>query len=445
MLYETNISPGDGLGSFIKLGESLYSVTNQLMKFNYKLRINYSNSDFLNVPIMVDIVEVGIRLTFLNNHHQALKLIELIHLNGSKSKPLKLVYNDINLNEFASKDSSACSSASISSDQSSIQSFVSTGPTLKAIYNKVFGPTYPGDLYDKVYIITYPGISFKFELSQEVYDKVYELEKQAILSYLLNLDQDIVCDSIALYKGDSWNDFKASDYNLCDNRELIKRLMINLELGEIKINFKDDDEVKKLYIGKTTQQQTLNILGPPDNYFNKFDSRLLIHRHATIKNNDDDDISQYKFHNYFKYGFDILYDLNDENNSVQNKTTIKKIIIHNGGITESLNFMKWNRCNWEIHNAEPKLNFNSSMTFDSLPAYFKKLSPVILNRVESEFVDNDLDIINYPEDNQQASVRSINSTEEKIKIWGQSKLYGFDHCIFEVLDSNGTISTITVY
>lgn len=457
-MYETTINPGIGLGSFLKLGSSLYSVSNALMKFNYKLRIGYSDKDFLNLSIIVEVVDVGIRLTFLNHHHQALNLIELMHLNDSKSKPIKLIYNDINLNELDTNESNEFKKSDemkklnevdnrrlftdldgkrTSLDQ--LSSFLFTGPTLKSIYNKIFGPTYPGDLYDHVYIITYPGISFKFKLSSEIYDKVRHLQKQAIILYLLNLDQDIICDSIAIHKGDSWNDFKNSDRNLCENHEPINRLSINLDVGEIIVNF-NDSSTKKLIIGKTSQQQTLNILGPPDNYFNKFDSRLLIHKHTNIKY--DNEISQYKFHNYFKYGFDILYDLNDESNLVQNKTTIKKVIIHNGGIPESLNFMKWNRCNWEIYNK--LVNFNSSMVYDNLPSYLKSLSPVILNRNESEFVDNDLDIIDYPKVNQE-SVASTNPMEQKIKTWGQSKLYGFDHCIFEILDSNGTISTITVY
>jgi len=191
-------------------------------------------------------------------------------------------------------------------------------------------------------------------------------------------------------------------------------------------------------------------LGPPDDYFNKFDSRLLIHKHtkgllADSAQLQENDISHYKFHNYYKYGMDVLYDLNGKNTKVQSKTTIKKIILHNGGICESLNFMKWNRCNWEIYN--DNVRFNSSMTFKDLPESLQNLTPVLLNRNESEFVDNDLDIIHFPKEASfsQESQLSLSSVDERVKTWGQSKLYGFDRCIFEVLDSNGTISTITVY
>ena len=58
-------------------------------------------------------------------------------------------------------------------------------------------------------------------------------------------------------------------------------------------------------------------------------------------------------------------------------------------------------------------------------------------------IDNDLDIVDFP---QQTSLENItnNDIPEKVKTCGQSKLYGFDRRILEVIDSNGCISTVTI-
>ncbi len=103
--------------------------------------------------------------------------------------------------------------------------------------------------------------------------------------------------------------------------------------------------------------------------------------------------------------------------------------------------MKWNRCNWTIESSQFANTINSSMYFEELPSGFKDLTPVFLNRYESEFIDNDLDIIDLPNiDVKKDSVKSA-----KLKRWGQSKLYGLERCIVEVINSNGCISSITIY
>ncbi|KAK6455262.1 uncharacterized protein RJT20DRAFT_130004 [Scheffersomyces xylosifermentans] len=553
MIYETTISPGEGLGNAIKLGDSLYSIIKRLDKFNYKFRISYSNNQFLEVPIMVRVADLGIRLTFRNHGEQTLDLIEVLdidnrsnggrnsnseedHRKSSKSnRLLKLVYNGVSLNEFESaansstdidespsgsisespllsKNSSSStilettsSYSSSASSNSTFHSLLSSGPTLKSVYNKIFGPTYPGTLNKekKTYILSYPGISFKFAIvSDQVLEKLHDKDDDLILSNLLNWDNpyDVKCTSIALYKGNSWSEFEKS-FSGANSKEVgqsslqsttgmkagtrvrdeISKLDISLKDGLINIMFKSDSKKEastdttrinrpSIRIGKTTQQQVLNILGPPDDYFNKFDSRLLIHKHLSVhpaENNgvknssqfdnllrsNDNDLSHYKFHNYFRYGIDILYDLNS-NRSNQNQsklsTTVKKVIVHNGGITESLNFMKWNRCNWEITTSGDggEIKFNSGMYFHQLPQNFRDLTPVLLNRIESEFIDNDLDIIEFPNEsarNKSEREKEVDSADEKVKTWGQTKLYGFDRCILEVLNSNGCISSVTIY
>lgn len=489
MIYETVIVPGERFGNSIKLGNSLYDTISHLNKFNYKLKLSYSDKQFLQLPIVVTIVDFGIRLTFRNKSEQVLDLIEVLDVSnqrkGNKRRHhlLRLVYNGIGLNEFESDDcetlfcndlvSSSSSSASSSSStvlddvsvastthsQSSNDPISCSGPTLKLIYNKIFGPTYPGKVSgdSATYILSYPGVSFRFNILNEslyklVVEEALKNNDDGVLSMLLNWDspRDISCEAIALYKGNSWGDFKLQSNEYKDKEP---RLKVDLDQGTIKVLMnKEDGDFKPFVIklGETTQQEVSNILGPPDDYFNKFDSRLLIHNHlpkVSREAKDADlgnDISHYKFHNYFRYGIDLLYDFSGKDNTPnrQQSTTVKKIILHNGGITESLNFMKWNKCHWEIETSTGSeiLRFNSSMYFRELSHQFQELCPVLLNRNESEFVDNDLDIIEIPQ-----AHKSAHDNPDKVKTWGQSKLYGFERCIFEVIDSNGCISTVTIY
>ncbi|EAZ63685.2 hypothetical protein PICST_86494 [Scheffersomyces stipitis CBS 6054] len=488
MIYETSLIPGEGIGN-IKLGDTLYNVIKHLDKYNYKLRISYSNSQYLETPIVVTATEFGIRLTFSNKKQQTLELIEFLdvdspsHSSGTltsrHSRLLKLIYNGVSLNEFESvstnNSETASSYSSAASSNSTFHALLSNGPTFKAIYNKIFGPTYPGKLNQdcNTYILSYPGISFKFTIANDqLLESLKNKDDDLILSTLLNWDaaSDVRCLSIALYKGNSWSEFEKEFVKVKENsgsvetstlksvvKDEISSVNANLKDGIISISFKGSDKTPAtIVIGKTTQQEVLNILGPPDDYFNKFDSRLLIHKHLSeLLSSNENDMSHYKFHNYFRYGIDILYDLNtsrSSRNQHASSTTVKKFIIHNGGITESLDFMKWNRCNWEItagSETGSDIKFNSEMYFHQLPEELRKLTPVLLNRIESEFIDNDLDIIEFPNESTRAKTKSDSQLErkedEKVKTWGQSKLYGYGRCILEVINSNGCIVAVTIY
>lgn len=369
-------------------------------------------------------------------------------------------------------------------------------PTLHQIYNKVFGPTYPGKLVlsKQLYVISYPGISFRFKINLDVLiQKLPSLNENGVLSELLNWDKhdNIVCESLAIFNGDSWDSFFAGfKESLMDrsgskagfkNSKLITKInkfLVNLSNGTVECV--KDLIPYRIVLGETTQQEILNILGPPDDYFNKFDSRLLIHKHLNDVNKSsancqgsvggldkqngtpagDSANSILKFHNYFRFGLDFLYNLNPEG---QLKTgVLQKIIIHNGGIVESLDFMRWNKCNnWEIHTVGPgkqdNVTVQSLMYFNEIPkGFFNQLNkddirPVLLNRNEAEFIDSELDIINLDELPRSKSLNISNRSpkkddiESKVKTWGQSMLYGSKNCIWEVIESNGCISCVTIY
>lgn len=518
MVEGTAITPGEGLGGIMKLGSMMYTIVNQLTKHEQKIKIVYSESEYLDTPITVIVQDLGMRLIFENSNKQELILIEV--LDFSK---LRLLYNGLPLNEILEQvrpasietngrvDSLALNTGRLPSSEAdekvlSADSSKENGvtevetlvvpPNLGDIYNKFFGPTYPGRVSKdyRRYILSYPGIAFKFSIDlDELVAQLKSLDnsnENNIISTLLNWrkQSDLRCISIAIFHGSSWDSFIKS---LSSSKNFIKTLaprkpespgpqiksfIVNLKMGVIKIIFeteKDRNEKSEyeIQIGQTTQQEVLNILGPPDDYFNKFDSRLLIHNYLPKSLNLDlNDTSIYKFHNYFKYGLDFLYDLNSSSD-MHSAGILTKVIVHNGGITESLDFMKWNKCRWKVFtgkSSDEKNPFNmkddivitSSMYFKQIPeSFFKALSddvprPVFLNRNETEFIDNDLTIIE-PEELPCDSLSpffertSLNATTTpsvaENKKWGQSKLYGCNRCIMEVVESNGCISSLTIF
>lgn len=424
MLDNTILFPGKGIGNTLRLGKSLYTTIKALDKFGYKMKIIYSGKDYLNTPVMILLPEIGVRLVFSS---LKLVLIEILDL-----QKLKLSYNNKVLNPLVH-------------DENNNELL-----TLKTVYNKIFGPTYPGTLQGEDYILSYNGISFKFHINLKVLvTKVSRFagDEDKILSTLLNSSYpDVTCTAISVHSGDSWSEVApalVADPVVAVTS--IRKLQIDVKEGVVKVLFDDRDHI--INIGRTTQQEILNLFGPPDDYFNKFDSRFLIHNHLSKSLGIDiHDNSLYKFHNYFSLGLDFLYDLTPRGIGTG---VLRKIVIHNGQIPESLDFMRWNKCNWEMfENFKEEPRATSDMYFRDIPEDFlatinanDSVRPVILNRNESEFIDNDIDIIKANDlgDDSDSAISS------KAKTWGHSKLYGCERCIWEVVDSNGCISCLTVF
>lgn len=489
----TPVYPGEGISEFLKLGNSLYDVVSHFNKLNHQLRISYSSQDYLNNPILITLPNLGLRLVF-ENLKQCLIMIEVLNFEY-----MQFTYNNQALNEIMYTEVANTNEPIMTYSYEKTTKY----PTLKQIYNKTIGPTYPGklNLANQTYLLSYPGISFKFKIKlTDLMNKLRALnDESAILSKLINWDKssDIFAESMAIFNGKNYEEFHnlylkgaSKPAKLGDYTSLaFDKVTINLKKGKVKFasrkktNVSSDNGANErgdfyIKIGETTQQEILNVLGPPDDYFNKFDSRLLIHSHLmslnssnskTTGGSDNFDNSIYKFHNYFRYGLDFLYALN-HNSSNRNTGILTKIVVHNGGITESLDFMRWNKCNWEmVTGYQPIKNdnfsghnkLNSSMYFNQFPPEFFEeikqhsssdnslLRPVLLNRSESEFVDDDLEFIQPEEVTSSDSINTSRSNESNLsnnlKTWGQSKLYGCHRCIWEVIESNGCVSCLTIY
>lgn len=464
------IIPGEGLNHTLKLGNSLHFTVNRLKELNQPLKIAYTSQRFLDTPILVTLPKLGVRLMFESSRNQELVLIEVLNFDH-----LKLSYNGALLNDIVYKTPSTDELVGSSDVLGLWDRKQVLPPKLKEIYNKIFGPTYPGvlNLEKKTYVLSYPGISFKFHLElAELLAKLANLsDKNDILSKLTNWDHahDIPCESVAIFKGEDYYDFHR---RLCAmsrhqvslpaqkaTQLSVEKVSVNLETGKAHFTFLAENEAPPatITIGETTQQDILRLLGPPDGYFNKFDSRLLIHKHLKgVSTERENSGSVQKFHNYFRHGIDFLYNLNPP---LQGGGMLEKIILHNGGITESLDFMQWNKCNWEITTERDNhvMKVDSLMYFHEFSTEFLdaikngKACPVLLNRNESEITnDEDLEIVQVPE--VEKHVLFSQSTElidskpsNEFKTWGQLKLYGYNRCIWEVIETNSCVSSVTVY
>lgn len=464
------IIPGEGLDHMLKLGDSLHLTINRLKELNQPLKIAYSALRFLDTPILVTLPKLGVRLMFESSRNQELVLIEVLNFDH-----LKLTYNGALLNDIVyrtpSNDELLGSSDILGlSDRKQV-----LPPKLKEIYNKIFGPTYPGALHleKRTYVLSYPGISFKFRLElAELLAKLAHLsDNNDILSKLTNWDSahEIPCESVAIFKGEDYFDFHrrlcaTSRKNMSPPEKKpaqlsVDKVSVNLERGTAHFTFLAENEVPPatITIGETTQQDILRLLGPPDGYFNKFDSRLLIHKHLkSMSTEPENSGTVQKFHNYFRHGIDFLYNLNPP---LQGGGILEKIILHNGGIAESLDFMQWNKCNWEITTERDHhvMKVDSLMYFNEFGWDFldaiknDKACPVLLNRNESEITnDEDLEIIQVQELEKhviftQSSDLIDSKPSNEYKTWGQLKLYGYNRCIWEVLETNNCVSSVTVY
>ncbi|WPK26529.1 hypothetical protein PUMCH_003884 [Australozyma saopauloensis] len=469
-MSSAEIFPGEGLSNFIALGELLYNSIKTLKEMGQPLQIAYSAKKYLETPILVSLPNLGVRLMFSSTGHQKLLLVEILNFEFLKLKYKGSYLNDIIFAEPSDDELARLDSSESLRDYQKRKQVLK--PTLKEVYNRIFGPTFPGvlDKNTRTYLLSYPGVAFKFNLGlDELLDQLCEDEnKNDLLAKLTNWHRpsDIQCMAVAIFKGDNYENFTSQliqrahsnedSKKLGDATELsIEKLEVTLSTGTAEIHFHSHNKTPSaiIEIGKSTQQDILRILGPPDAYFNKFDSRLLIHKHLSSSTASDlDSGSVYKFHNYFRHGIDFLYKLNPPN---QKGGVLQKIILHNGGIVKTLEFMQWNKCNWVVktrpeHDAP---SVDSSMAFHQYREDFlnevntEKSEPVLLNRNEIEFSKNEeLEVVLSDELQQNVTLAAENSVDYgENKTLGQLKLYGYDRCIWEVVENNGCVSCAIIY
>lgn len=360
-------------------------------------------------PIIIHLKANGIRLQF-DPEMQYLRLIEVLEWGKAK-----LTYKSTDLGGHSP-------------------------PSFGQIYHKVFGPTYPGVFNENtnIYTLSYPGIAFNFKIPP---NSGIKKGFEGFIKYLSQASAPC-CDCFAVFLGSNWS-------SACDSLFVNDELKIHADLGlksettprevshitwdkssdksrlSLSISFLIHPSLKttdtyKCMMGVWTPQSAIITLGPPDERLFKEDSRLSIHNPQ-----NPDDVNADLFFNYFRYGFDICFD------TLLDPPKMKKIILH-GNLPGSLSFQKYKRCRW-VHES-----VNSESDLQDLSQEFSfKNGAMFLNK-QLESPSNSMEFIG----GHDGSHISQSSAAEE---WGQTELYGTEHCVFEILRANDLVSSVTLF
>ncbi|KAA8913024.1 hypothetical protein FN846DRAFT_931495 [Sphaerosporella brunnea] len=449
------VVPGKALG-FIALGSSLHYVLGRLRRYEKvftSISTIYDPLSPLSSPVIILLENNGIRLRF-DGADQRLRLIEVLDF-----QKCGLVYNNRDV----------------------VKSNSGAGPTFKSIYNKSFGPTYPGEYLESqgLYVLSYPGVAFSFPIDKSAWKDDVDFVT------LLSSANAKPAVSMAIFTGESWSDARddlftrppaspripsvsAVGARLSPANDEVEALRIHSEGIEV---IRRHNSPFRITLHMTTPQDLVSELGPPDVIYRKSDHRLSIHRRSgggghrdlaedtgteedTPSDEDDDsDLSDLSstgssdcFYNYFSHGFDVFI------SAVRSAThpVATKIIIH-GNVPGSYEFQRYRRCRWAVElpatQKFPKqFCADSEMSFAVVQERLKERfgggqKPMPLSR-GSDSPSSSCELLGgWEEGDTPAAAAAAAGRHETT--FGHTELYGYPGFIFEVL-KNKSISCLTV-
>lgn len=403
------IQPGRGLG-WITLGASLHAILTRLKsqpQLHPHLDLAYSASEPVLDPVVLSLPDTGLRLRF-DGVDQRLRLIEIIDFSKST-----FVYKSTELVRRNPSDSV-------------IESI--PGPSFKHLYNRMFGPSYPGEYIPSssddasgTYVLSWPGLAARFSLKQKSWS-----DKADFVSLLSSAASPAV--SIAIFAGSSWPEVRSSLYT--KRPHLPRSLALSTkaaehiadEVEEIVIHgegrlelFRRTAHPLMIVLNETTPQDLVAELGPPDAIYRKSASGLSIHaggmpskdrrpslspalepqfndheRSSSKSNYTDDSDNEASnmdelhneepgseaFYNYFHHGFDMLVTVPQQgpggtevegSAGPRSDFVVTKVFLH-GNIPGSYSFNRHRRCRWRMElddNGQP-LPLTSEMRFKEI-------------------------------------------------------------------------------
>lgn len=279
----------------------------------------------------------GLRLQF-DGPDQRLRLIEI--LDFSK---IALVYKNQEV---------------VKSSKASEPPTSPAGPSFRHVYNRLFGPSYPGEYIPPsgrspygTYVLSYPGVAFSFPLQHSSWSD------QCDFVALLSSSAASPAVSMAIFQGPSWPETRNSLFTalpqyprspavISKNRDAaadeVEEIKV-LGAGKIELTRRSSPPFY-ITLSETTPQDLIAELGPPDAIYRKNDRRITIHGAAgagraramspplgrgvdtpdtdhsssnSITDDSDDDNSSGRktdpyslpnecFFNYFHHGFDVF-------------------------------------------------------------------------------------------------------------------------------------------
>ncbi|BDD60351.1 hypothetical protein MAP00_005483 [Monascus purpureus] len=268
---QAQVFPGKGLG-FITLGASLHNVLTRIKSHPQAypaIDIAYSPTEPLQSQVILQLPSNGIRLRF-DGPDQRLRLIEV--LDFSKTA---LVYK--NQEVMKSKPH---------------EHTTQPGPTFRQVYNRLFGPSYPGEYIPPAshspygtYVLSYPGIAFSFPLQDTAWTD------QCDFVALLSSSAALPATSMAIFHGSSWPEarhklftqqpqYPRSPALIGKNRESVPDEVEEFRIfggGKMEV-IRRSSSPSRIILSETTPQDLVADFGPPDAIYRKNDRRISIHR-----------------------------------------------------------------------------------------------------------------------------------------------------------------------
>ncbi|KAJ5224989.1 hypothetical protein N7468_006214 [Penicillium chermesinum] len=330
-----HIVPGKGSGCFPAQCPNSGQVTPSSISLDRSIIFP---TDPLRKPVVLQLPSNGLRLRF-DGPDQRLRLIEVLDFSRTN-----LVYKNQDVLKGAkSADQPAGSSQ---------------GPSFRHVYNRLFGPSYPGEYVPPAdqspygtYVLSYPGVAFSFPLQHSAWSD------QCDFVALLSSSAALPATSMAIFQGPSWPEIRAKLFTQPPQYPRFSAVSSKTrdsfadEVEEFHILGAGKLEVVRrtslpllISLGETTPQDLIAEFGPPDAIYRKHDRRISIHRAAGVGNDalhlsppargmdipdtdhsstnsitddSDDDFSPHSigdptslpaecFFNYFHHGFDAF-------------------------------------------------------------------------------------------------------------------------------------------
>lgn len=242
--------------------------------------LSYSSHEPVSRPVILHLATSGIRLRF-DGPNQRLRLIEV--LDFSKAS---LTYKN---NELVRRSKAL-------SDEPNEQDSKHTGPAFRHVYNRLFGPSYPGEYIPPqsdgnsnhgTYVLSYPGVAFCFPVLDGSWSE------RADFVSLLSSSACSPATSMAIFQGPSWSEGKMALFTKQPqfprsialagrNKDLVPDEIEEAQIhGQGQIEFvRRSSSPFWVCLSETTPQDLIAQFGPPDAIYRKNDTRISIHGNA---------------------------------------------------------------------------------------------------------------------------------------------------------------------
>ena len=416
------------------LGAALHDVLTRLKaqaQVFPSIDISYSPTKPLIAPVILNLPENGIRLRF-DGPDQRLRLIEVLDFTK-----MQLIYKNTDLVKLPETNSPETTPSS------------SSGPVFRHVYNRIMGPAFPGEyippassstLTEGLYILSYPGIAFTFPFQDSKWDPAKDFVS------LLSSNAAAPAKAMAIFAGESWQD---ACHDLmtapCSNprslalssrgKEFRPREVDLIRIrgnGLVDLERGPNNPTFRINLGKTTPQDLVTELGPPDAIYHKSDRKIAVYKiqhrdrkptktspvashgnHEDMNDTDQSsapsasedeedeeqsdpmgntkaDSSTECFYNYFYHGFDVFisqptlpdhsicsteYDDGDEVEIRDPKQLVATKILLHANVPGSYPFNRYRRSRWviDVQASEVDDDLNSETPFTILSKCLRQI------------------------------------------------------------------------